>query len=307
MSTRITGSMMQRSILSDVTALDDKLSKTQEREASGKQITKPSDDPFNTGRAMALRSSLAANAQQQRNVQDAQGWQDATETALGSITDAVQRANDLLTSAANGTNDQSSLNAIADELEQIVGGIKDDANASYNGVYLFAGTKTTTPPYPAGADDTYQGDQGGLDPAVPGVVREIGPGVSMSINTVGQEVLGDGAGKDSKLLATLRAAIADARSGNTAALGGADLTNLKANLDQVLSVRSRNGAQSNRLSSALDRLQQVSQTTTGQLSDIEDADLAQTLTDYSTQSAAYTAALRAGASIVQTSLLDFLS
>ena len=43
-----------------------------------------------------------------------------------------------------------------------------------------------------------------------------------------------------------------------------------------------------------------------QLSDTEDADIAKTLIDLNSQSAAYQAALRAGANIVQTSLMDFL-
>ena len=44
----------------------------------------------------------------------------------------------------------------------------------------------------------------------------------------------------------------------------------------------------------------------GQLSQTEDADIAETLIDLNSQTAAYQAALRAGASIVQTSLMDFL-
>ena len=57
---------------------------------------------------------------------------------------------------------------------------------------MIRGTATSTAPYALGADDTYQGDEAGLDPAIPGVVREIGPGVTMSINTVAREILGDG-------------------------------------------------------------------------------------------------------------------
>ena len=71
-------------------------------------------------------------------------------------------------------------------------------------------------------------------------------------------------------------------------------------------MRARNGAQSNRLDSALTRLQQVSEVTNKQLSDTEDADIAKTLIDLDSQSAAYSAALRSGATIVQTSLMDFL-
>ena len=50
-----------------------------------------------------------------------------------------------------------------------------------------AAPRPTRAPYASGADDTYQGDQAGLDPAVPGIVREIGPGVTMTINTVGRD------------------------------------------------------------------------------------------------------------------------
>ena len=51
----------------------------------------------------------------------------------------------------------------------------------------------------------------------------------------------------------------------------------------------------------------VTQTaTTKQLSDTEDADFAKTMLDLNSQSTAYQAALRAGASIVQSSLMDFL-
>jgi flagellar hook-associated protein 3 FlgL len=305
-STRITSSMVQRNILADLNAVSAKLNRTQERAASGKQITRPSDDPFGTSQAMGLRGDLEGTRQQQRNAQDAQGWMDAAEQALSSMTEAVQRARDLIQQGASDSSDQTSRQAIAGELEQILKGIKQDANTTYRGSYVFSGAKTSSAPYDVDGADAYLGDQAGVDPAVPGIVREIGPGVSMTINVVGQEVLGDGAGADTKLLATLRGAIDHLRTGDGASLRGSDITGLDANLDTLLEVRARNGARSNRVDSALDRLGQVEQSSVSQLSDVEDADMAQTLIDFSTQSAAYQAALRAGASIVQSSLLDFL-
>jgi flagellar hook-associated protein 3 FlgL len=50
----------------------------------------------------------------------------------------------------------------------------------------------------------------------------------------------------------------------------------------------------------------LEESTTSLLSDTEDADMAKTLIDASTQQAVYQSALRAGATIVQSSLLDFL-
>jgi flagellar hook-associated protein 3 FlgL len=304
-STRITNSMIQRNILADLNQVSDRLSRTQMRAASGKQIERPSDDPFGASQAMALRGDLASTRQYQRNAQDAQGWQDATEQALSSINSYLQRARDLLVQGGSDSSDQTSRNAIADELEQVLKGIKQDANANYRGSYIFAGAKTSTAPYDVDGADGYLGDEAGLDPAVPGIAREIGPGVSLNVNTVGREFLGDGGG-DGKLLSTLRTAIDHLRAGDGASLRGADLPALDGNLDTLLEVRSRNGARTNRVESALVRLGQVEQSSVSQLSDVEDADFAQTMIDLSSQTAAYQAALRSGASIVQSSLLDFL-
>jgi len=304
---RITTNMVHRSVLSDLNILSDKLAKTQQRAASGKQITRPSDDPYNAARAMGLRSALSANDAYKGNIEDAEDWQNTTEAALDSVTQYVHRANDLLLQGASDTADQTSRNALADEIDQIVQGVKETANAQYGDKYVFSGTATATPPYAQGADDTYKGDQGGLNPAVPGVLREIGPGVTMSINSVGQEILGDGqAAGDGKLLDTLRTISDHLRSGDGTSLRGPDLTQLNDNLNKLLEVRARNGAATNRLQAADSRLADIATSVTKQLSDTEDADMAQTLIDFNSQSVAYQSALRAGANLVQSSLMDFL-
>jgi flagellar hook-associated protein 3 FlgL len=304
---RITTNMVHRSVLSDLNILSDKLAKTQQRAASGKQITRPSDDPYNAARAMGLRSALSANDAYKGNIEDAEDWQNTTEAALDSVTQYVHRANDLLLQGASDTADQTSRNALADEIDQIVQGVKETANAQYGDKYVFSGTATATPPYAQGADDTYKGDQGGLNPAIPGVLREIGPGVTMSINSVGQEILGDGqAAGDGKLLDTLRTISDHLRSGDGPSLRGTDLTQLNDNLNKLLEVRARNGAATNRLQAADSRLADIATSVTKQLSDTEDADMAQTLIDFNSQSVAYQSALRAGANLVQSSLMDFL-
>jgi flagellar hook-associated protein 3 FlgL len=305
---RITTSMVQRNVLADLNSLSEKLAKTQSKASSGKEITRPSDDPYNTARAMGLRQNLAAAEQYKTNISDAQGWQDATEAALSSITDFVNRAQSLLIQGANDSNDAGARASVADEIDQIIQGIKETANASYGDRYLMSGTATATAPYNLGDDDAYQGDEAGLDPTVPGVLREIGPGVTMSINTVAREVLGDGRANptDGKLLNVLRDISEHLRSNDGAALRGADVSNLQSQLDSVLKARSRNGAMSNRLEAANTRLEQIQGAVTEQLTNTEDADLTKTIIEFNSQSAAYQASLRAGANIVQSSLMDFL-
>jgi len=305
---RVTTAMIQRNVLADLNGLNERLARTQSKASSGKEITRPSDDPFNTARAMGLRQSLEANDQYVRNIQDAQGWQQATETALDSITGYINRAHDLLIQGSTDTVDQTSRNAIAAEIDQIIQGVKESANATYGDKYLLSGTATSVAPYKIGADDAYQGDEGGLDPAIPGVVREIGPGVTMSINSVARELLGDGraAPADGKLLNSLRDIADHLRANDGAALRGADIPALKSRLDTLLEIRARNGATTNRLESATARLAQIQEAVTTQLSETEDADIAKTMIQFNSQSAAYQASLRAGANIVQASLMDFL-
>ena len=305
MSMRITTAMVQRNVLADLNSVSGKLTQSQLKAASGKEINKPSDDPFHAAAAMALRQTLAATRQYQRNVQDAQGWADMTEDALDDITQNAQTARDLLVQGGSDATDQTARNAIASQMEQLVESIKQGAGKTYRGSYLLSGGTTTTQPYVAG-DDLYHGDEAGYDPTMPGIVREIGPGVAMQINTVGRDVLGDGqSAGDGKLLNVLRDAIDHLRAGDGASVR-ADIDRLDTNVDHILEVRAANGARSQRLESALSRLQQSEESSVSQLSDTEDADIAKTLIDLNSQTAAYQAALRAGANLVQSSLMDFL-
>jgi flagellar hook-associated protein 3 FlgL len=305
MSTRITGSMVSQQVLADVMDVSSRLSQTQEKLASGKELTRPSDDPFQTSRALSLSNDLEGTQQYQRNVNDAQAWQQVTETALSSIGDAAQRARELLVQAGSDTSSPASRSAIADEIDQLIETIKGDAGVQYGGRYVMSGTKTDTAPYVTGGsppNDGYQGDGSA-------VYREIGPNVSVQVNALGSTVLGGGVPGDGGLISVLRGVSQHLRGGTPAdatALRTTDLQALDKGLDTVTQTRAAVGATTNRLDTALSRLQEIEQSTTSLLSSTTDADMAKTMIDFSMQQAVYQSALRAGANIVQASLLDFL-
>jgi len=308
MSTRITSSMMTRSLLSDINDVANRQDATRRQMSSGKQITKPSDDPYATARAMSLRTDLAGIKQHERNVQEAQSWMTVTDTTLSSITDLAQHARELVVQGATDTLPQTSRNAIADQIDQIVAGMKQEANSTYDGRYVLAGSRTNTKPYDATVqttsagttpDDTYLGDAASQ-------LREIGPGVTLSVNARGDEVLGGSPGASGNMLGVLRDIATHLRAGDTQSLGNDDIKALDGQIDNVLAIHARIGAGMNRLETASSRLAQIEESATSMLSNTEDADMAKVLTDYSTQQAVYQSALQAGARIVQTSLLDFL-
>lgn len=293
---RITSNMVSRSVLADLNRATEKLAHSQAKIASGKEITRASDDPFGTSRSLSLRESLESTRQYARNVDDGLGWQEATELAITRIGDVASRARELLLQGATDSISQGGRDAIAQEIDQLILASKEHANTSYNGRFLFSGTKTDVRPYEP-TDDVYRGNAGV-------VAREIGPGVSLQVNVQGNTLLGDGT--DGKLLDVLRDVSANLKAGNTVGLRDTDLKQLDVAIDDLTAVRAGGGARTNRLESAASRLDELEEATTKQLSETEDADMAQVIIDLNTQQAAYQAALRAGASIVQTSLMDFL-
>jgi flagellar hook-associated protein 3 FlgL len=287
--------MLSRSLLEDLQNATARLTRTQEQLSSGKKILVPSDDPSGTARALQLQSDLDSPRQYETNVGEAQGWQTATDNALSQISDLTLRARDLVVQGETDSAGPSARSAIADEIDQIIAGIKSAANAQYAGRYILGGTQTTTAPYNQ-SNDTYAGDQNG-------VKREIGPGVTVTVSTDGKSVVGDGR---TGLIAALRQISTDLRSGATTALQTTDLQAIDTANDAIGSARAVVGGLGNRLQAASTRLGQVEQSTLQALSDTQDADMAQTMIDFATQQAAYQAALKAGALIVQPSLLDFL-
>lgn len=298
---RITTQMTASMTLNDLQQSLNRLDTTQQQLSSGKKINQPSDDPYGTSQAMSLNGQLSSLNDYTNNITDGTAWTQQATTSLGDIDSMVQRVRELVVQASNGTYTQSDLNASASEVNQLIDAIKQEANASYNGQYIFSGTSTGTAPYQTGSTDTYQGGTGSVN-------RLIGPNTTLSVSTNISTLLGNGqASGDGGLLDTLRTIASDMQSGNTGAIGGADLKNLDSNFGTLTQMEANVGAMTNRLTLASTRIQQLQNSDTAALSNVQDADMATVAINFSTEQAAYSAALKAGANIVQSSLLDFLN
>ena len=298
---RITTQMTASMTLNDLQQSLNRLDTTQQQLSSGKKINQPSDDPYGTSQAMSLNGQLSSLNDYTNNITDGTAWTQQATTSLGDIDSMVQRVRELVVQASNGTYTQSDLNASASEVNQLIDAIKQEANASYNGQYIFSGTSTGTAPYQTGSTDTYQGGTGTVN-------RLIGPSTTLSVSTNISSLLGNGqASGDGGLLDTLRTIASDMQSGNSGAIGGADLKNLDSNFGTLTQMEANVGAITNRLTLASTRIQQLQNSDTAALSNVQDADMATVAINFSTEQAAYSAALKAGANIVQSSLLDFLN
>lgn len=300
-SGRITTQMTTASVLASINNVQDQMATTQQQLSTGKRINQPSDDPYGTSLAIQLKNDLQGLTNYNNAVTDGTAWTSAATTSLTNVMSMLQRAQELTVQASNGDESATDLSSTADEIDQLADAIKQEANTQYNGQYIFSGTATTTQPYSSSTGDTFQGNTSA-------VTRQIGPNSSLQVNVDISSLLGSGtSANDGKLLDTLRTIASDMQSGNTGAIGGADLKNLDSNFGTLTQMEASMGAVSNRLTLASTRIQQLQNSDTAALSNVQDADMATTAINFSTEQAAYSAALRAGANIVQSSLLDFLN
>jgi flagellar hook-associated protein 3 FlgL len=293
--------MTSQTVLSDITNDLNNLTTTTQQLSSGLSINQPSDNPYGASLSLQLSGAISSLGQYSSNVTDATSWNQTASSVLSQVNNVVGRVRELVVEGSNATESQTALNNIASEVDQLIEEVKSQANTQYAGQYIFSGTASLTPPYQSGANDAYQGNAGTVS-------RQIGPNSTVQVNANLSSLLGSGqAAADGGLLDTLRTISADLKGGNQGALGSTDLQNLDANLSTLQTVQAQVGATGNRLVLAASRITAISANDTKALASDQDVDIAAISTQYTTQQAAYQAALKTGASIVQPSLLDFLS
>jgi flagellar hook-associated protein 3 FlgL len=303
MSERITPAMVTIATLNDLNSSLAALERTTDELSSGKTILEPSDNPYGASQVIDLQSQLDGLSSYERDTQDGISWENTASSAMSSMSQVAQRVRELLVQSANGTYNQSDLETMALQVEQLTESLKQDANTQYAGQYVFSGTATTTAPYEQGKNDEYHGN-------AETVSRAVGPGASVTITTNISTALGNGEGsEDGKLLDTLRTIAKDLRGGTAedrSALGTTDLQKLDANIETLTQLQATAGSATDQLQTALTRNEDLQTSITEALSNTDDTNIAAASIAYANEQAAYGAALRAGATIVQESLLNFL-
>jgi flagellar hook-associated protein 3 FlgL len=278
------------------------LNKLQQQLTSGKQISAPSDSPTGTNKAMQVRQDQSATLQHARNISDGKSRLDATDTALTTMISQVRRVRDLTVQGMNtGATSASSAEAISVEVEALRKSLLGVANQTLNGKPLFGGVTTGGAAYSDTGDYIGVGGGNGVD-VVP-TMRRVSNTQEVRVDVTGPEAFGDPADGDDLFAVVAR--IADNVLSDPDALS-ADLADLDAAVDRLLSATSAVGARSARLEAAGQVNTDLQLTLKAQLTDVEDIDLARTIMEVSQQQVAYQAALQATANVIQPTLVDFL-
>src|SRR5690625_1988949 len=130
---RMSSSQFQREAVTSMLAQQHKLSRTQQKVASGRGILTPADDPAGAARALDLTKAQATLKQYSKNAEQAQLRLSIEETILDQVGNLLQRVREQAVQANNATG---------------------------KGEYLFAGSRTRTEPFvQVGGEVGFQGDQ----------------------------------------------------------------------------------------------------------------------------------------------------
>ena len=300
---RITNNMLVNNMMYNLANNLTRTEKYQMQLATGKKISKPSDDPIIAAKALRLRTDVSEIEQHEKNTDDAIAWMDMTEATLSQMNEVMQRFREITNQAANGTNTEDDLQKIKAEVSQLKSQMTHLANATYAGRYIFSGYKT---------DKELMDEDGNflLDVENSEQIQfEIGVGDLVNVNVLGGDLFLNGTsaevGDKSTMIETFDTVLNAMEIDDKDSISSA-LSTIDNDITNMLRVRADLGARYNRVELTATRLGEDYVNTTGLMSKNEDVDFAESIMNLSNERAVYQASLATSANVIQQSLVDFI-
>ena len=181
---KISTNLMFERAANQMTSAQTNLAKSQAQMAQGKQIINPSDAPDQASTVQRLKSILSRQDSYQTALNTVQNRLQGEDSTLSSVGDLLIRAKEIAVQANNDTLSSNNRKALGVELQGLRDQMLSLANSKdASGNYLFAGSRSTLPPFlsSAGGSPQYVGDQTRMNVMV-------GENRSMQINRSGTDV-----------------------------------------------------------------------------------------------------------------------
>ncbi|MCB5273778.1 Flagellar hook-associated protein 3 [Arthrobacter sp. SO5] len=296
MLNRVTNLTMSANAQRTLLTQQSRLAELQEKATTLTKISRPSDDPAATAKALETRSLLAANAQYGRNIDDGNTWLTAADSALEQATNVMHKIKDLTVLAGNGSLPQSGKNAIADELNSLNEELVSIANSKHLGRNIFAGNSDEPKAFSGPMPPDFKGGIG-LSP----VDRRISATQTVRVDAPGEVIFGSGA---TSVFGAVKS-IADALNVGTAPTSP-QLGNLEFRFNSIVNGRADIGTRQAQLERAGTVNTDLEANLDAQKMGIEKLDLGSVIMDLKLQETNYQVALAATAKVLQPTLMDFL-
>jgi flagellar hook-associated protein 3 FlgL len=302
-----TSYLFDRSVKQMSTVQSD-LAHTQAQVSAGKQVISPSDAPDQAAAIQRLKSVLNHQDSYLKALTTVKARLEGEDSNLQSVSDMLIRAKELAVQSANDTLNPANRKALAVELKGLRDQMLSLANSrDTNGNYLFGGSRVKQVPFAQDAigQVTYTGDQTRMQ------VR-VGEQRTIPLNRSGAEtfvplVRTDASGQKSTrdFFGVMDDLIAGVTSSNRTAMqrGVGEMDNL---LDGVSLARANVGTDLNVIEQQTQAIDETKLTLKTTLSNVEDLDMAQAITQMNKQMLSLEASQSSFAKITQLNLFNFI-
>jgi flagellar hook-associated protein 3 FlgL len=290
---RVTPQMVSQRFIKNMHKSNEAIANLQGQISSGRKFEKISDNPSVTLQGLDHRSSLMQMEQYQNNVKDGIDWLTATDDALGSATDVLQRVRELMVQASNDTVGEAVRKNMAKEIGTLKEQLGSIANTTFGERYLFSGLDSTAAPYENGSLSST--DQSSM-------LWNIGKGQNVKINVSADSAFGMEADGTS-LFTTLNSIIQSLANGENP---NSFLSAFDKQMDSLLTQRAVVGANHNMLELSANKLDQANFLTRKIWSENEGTDVAKAYMELTAHETTLKASLNSGSKIMTITLADFL-
>jgi flagellar hook-associated protein 3 FlgL len=289
---RVTSSQTYRNFQFNIESLNQELDAANQQIASGKKLVHLNVSPSDSAEVVDLRAHSAQVDQYQGNADAGSYLLSVADSALSSVHTIITSIFAKGSAAASDSN--STVRAdLATEVRSLRDELLSLANTEARGRYIFSGSSVLSVPFTiAGDTATYQGD------AVVNSVN-IGSGLAVQENVPGSAVF-------SSIFESIRSLLTALDSGAKDAIGAA-LEQFSGQLATISQVRARVGSDLGRIQDQKTTLDTESTNIRMRKSQVEDSNLAETVTELTRIQTALKSALAAESMVGQHNLFDFLA
>lgn len=318
---RLTNSMVMSRYIKNLNKSFETYNKLSDIATTENLYTKASDNPAAALKAFNVRNDLSRISLYKSNIVDIQNILTDVETSISSINDMCIDINAKIEQAKNVTYSDTERESIAAVLENLQIEILNVANTKSAGRYIFSGSNITKVPFTvSGGQLLYNGvdvDTGTFNKD--SVYIDLGMGMSsgiaindnsaFDISYPGVDLLGYGVDSDgiSNNLYNIVGDLVDMFKNNNMANIDKYAKKFEDKMSEILVQYADIGQKSNFVGFIDKRLKVDEENALKKQDSLESADLAEALMNVEYQKLAYNAALKIGANILQSSLLDYLS
>lgn len=293
---RITNSVLARNALQTVRDGLSGMDRAQQEVASGRKLTKPSDDPAAAADLLTAERRLSALGQYQRNISAASSRLSAQESALNELDGILVRARELATGQLTDTSNAQTRAIAAEEVDRLAEAAAQLANTRFGSGFLFGGNYTNQAPYPISTQTPPSGQAS----------VEIAEGQSIATVIDGVELFYDSdPSGNTGLIRSLQDLAAGLRANDkTAMTTAAEAINDA--FDDVQVALGETGARVQQLELAKSNAEALELGLKEYRSDLSEIDLEEAVTNLLSRQNALQAALMATSRLMNTSLTDYL-